>query len=197
MNNPETGTVYRFLIYPIVFLTKKLPIVCTPLTFTHYYRAIKIKTINKKNGGFQMTIYFNPYMRNFRRRAMAQMLNEMDSEYEQQVSFPIDVKGSADLYELKALLPGVDADDLDIQIVNEVVTISGLMKVEREEQAEYLLTELPSGRFHRVVSLPTPLDASKVEAILENGILTLRIPKAEEARPKTIKILKKKLTVNK
>ena len=144
-----------------------------------------------------MTIYFNPYMRNFRRRAMAQMLNEMDSEYEQQVSFPIDVKGSADLYELKALLPGVDADDLDIQIVNEVVTISGLMKVEREEQAEYLLTELPSGRFHRVVSLPTPLDASKVEAILENGILTLRIPKAEEARPKTIKILKKKLTVNK
>ena len=138
-----------------------------------------------------MTIYFNPYMHNFRRRAMAQMLNEMDSEYEQQVSFPIDVKGSADLYELKALLPGVDADDLDIQIVNEVVTISGLMKVEREEQAEYLLTELPSGRFHRVVSLPTPLDASKVEAILENSILTLRIPKAEEARPKTIKILKK------
>jgi len=71
------------------------------------------------------------------------------------------------------------------------VTISGLMKVERDPQADYLLAEIPSGRFHRVVSLPTPLDSSKVEASLENGILTLHIPKAEEARPKTIKIQKK------
>jgi len=80
---------------------------------------------------------------------------------------------------------------VDIQIVNEVVTISGEVKLERDQRADYLLAELPTGRFHRVVSLPTPLDSTKVEASLENGILTLNIPKAEEAQPKTIKITQK------
>jgi HSP20 family protein len=138
-----------------------------------------------------MTIYFNPYFRGMHRHAMAQMMNDMDNEYEPQVAFPIDVKTISDSYEIKALLPGVDADNLNIQIVNEVVTISGEMIMERDAQSDYLIAEIPSGKFHRVISLPTPLDSSKVEATLESGILTLVIPKAEEARPKSIKIQKK------
>ncbi len=138
-----------------------------------------------------MTIYFNPYFHGSRRRAMAQLMNDLESDYEPQVAFPVDVKALTESYEINALLPGVDSDDLDIQIVNEVVTISGEMKVKRDSQANYLIAELPSGKFHRVISLPTPLDANKVEATLDNGILTLNIPKAEEARPKSIKIQKK------
>jgi len=88
-------------------------------------------------------------------------------------------------------LPGVSAEDLDIQIVNEVVTISGEVKLERDARTEYLLAELPAGRFHRVVSLPAPLDSEKVEASLESGILTLNIPKVEEAKPKSIKVTQK------
>jgi len=175
------GFLYNFYFLLAILLQK----LCMLRTVGKTRLIIKLLEVDK------MTIYFNPYLRGFRRRATSDMLNEMDSDYEAQISFPIDIKSGAESYELKALLPAVDADDLEIQIVNEVVTISGLMKVERDQQADYLLAEIPSGRFHRVVSLPTPLDSSKVEATLENGILTLNIPKAEEARPKTIKIQKK------
>jgi len=96
-----------------------------------------------------------------------------------------------DSFTIKALLPGVQPDDLDIHIVNEIVTIAGAIKGEREEDANYLLKECPSGKFHRVLTLPTPLDSSKVQAELENGILTLIVPKAEEAKPRTIKVTRK------
>jgi HSP20 family protein len=63
--------------------------------------------------------------------------------------------------------------------------------VNRDQESDYLLTELPSGKFHRVISLPTTLDADNVEAVMDDGMLTLTVPKAEAARPKTIKINKK------
>ncbi len=138
-----------------------------------------------------MTIYINPYGRRIRRQSMADFINDMERDYEPQVSFPMDIKAKPEGYQLRAYLPGVKADDIEVQIVNEVVTISGEVKLERDPSADYLLAELPSGRFHRVVSLPTPLDPNSVEAILENGILTLEIPKAVEAQPKTIKVQKK------
>jgi HSP20 family protein len=124
-------------------------------------------------------------------QALANAMSELDRDFEPQVSFPMDVKATPDGFELKAYLPGVSAEDLDIQIVNEVVTISGEVKLERDARAEYLLAELPAGRFHRVVSLPAPLDSDKVEASLESGILTLNIPKVEEAKPKSIKVTQK------
>lgn len=138
-----------------------------------------------------MTVYFNPNFRGYRRHPMARFLNEMESEYQQQVSFPVDVKAGKEAFEIKAFLPGVLPDDIDIQIVNEVVTISGELRVDRDQASDYLLTELPSGKFHRVISLPTTLDADNVEAVMDGGMLTLTVPKAEAARPKTIKINKK------
>ena len=96
-----------------------------------------------------------------------------------------------DCFTIKALLPGIQPDDLDIHIVNEIVTISGEIKVNREEGAKYILEECPDGKFHRALTLPTSLDSSKVQAELENGILTLVVPKAEEAKPRTIKVTKK------
>ncbi|HPY33235.1 MAG TPA: Hsp20/alpha crystallin family protein [Anaerolineaceae bacterium] len=138
-----------------------------------------------------MTFYLNPYGRRFRMQALANAMSELDRDFEPQVSFPMDVKATPDGFELKAYLPGVSAEDLDIQIVNEVVTISGEVKLERDARTEYLLAELPAGRFHRVVSLPAPLDSEKVEASLESGILTLNIPKVEEAKPKSIKVTQK------
>ncbi|MEL7645437.1 MAG: Hsp20/alpha crystallin family protein [Anaerolineaceae bacterium] len=138
-----------------------------------------------------MTFYINPYGRRLRMQALANAMNELERDYEPQVAFPMDVKATPEGYELRAYLPGVKSEDVDIQIVNEVVTISGEVKLERDARTDYLLAELPAGRFHRVISLPTPLDSGKVEASLENGILTLNIPKAEEAKPKSIKITQK------
>jgi len=138
-----------------------------------------------------MTLYINPVRRPYRRRMMEEMLRDWDEDYTPNLTFPIDVIAGKDSFTIKALLPGVQPDDLDIHIVNEIVTISGEIKVERDEGENYLLAERPSGKFHRVLTLPTPLDSSKVEADLENGILTVVVPKAEEAKPRTIKVTRK------
>ena len=123
------------------------------------------------------------------RRWMNRWLDEREAEQpRQRVFFPLDVKSEQDGYEISALLPGVDADDLNITIVNDTLTIQGEFKNGHEEDATYILRERPSGRFHRAINLPEPVDAGKVEASLANGVLTLRVPKAEEARPKTIKV---------
>ena len=136
-----------------------------------------------------MTLYINPIRR--RRRTLDEIMRNWDEDFQGELAFPIDVKADTDSFTLKALLPGVHPEDVDIQIVNEIVTISGELKADREEGATYLLAERPSGKFHRVISLPTPLDSSGVEADLENGVLTLIIPKVEEAKPRTIKIKSK------
>ena len=138
-----------------------------------------------------MTLYINPMRRTARRRSLDEIMRDWDEDYSAQIAFPMDVKADNDSFTIKALLPGVHPDDVDIQIVNEIVTISGELRVDREEDANYLLAERPSGKFHRVISLPTPLDAAKVEADLENGVLTFVIPKVEEAKPRTIKIKRK------
>ncbi len=135
-----------------------------------------------------MTVYINPIRRIPRRRFIEEMMQDWDEDYANKLTFPVDVIADNDSFTIKALLPGINADDLDIQIVNENVTISGEIKSDREEGATYLLAERPSGRFHRVITLPTPLNPAKVNANLENGVLTLEVPKAEEAKPRSIKV---------
>lgn len=138
-----------------------------------------------------MTLYINPVRRPYRRRMMEEMLRDWDEDYAPNLTFPIDVIAGKDSFIIKALLPGVQPEDLDIHIVNEIVTISGEIKVERDKSENYLLVERPSGKFHRELTLPTPLNSSNVAADLENGILTLVVPKAEEAKPHTIKVTRK------
>jgi HSP20 family protein len=122
---------------------------------------------------------------------MDEIMRDWDEDYSGALTLPIDVKADSESFTIKALLPGARPEDVDIQIVNDIVTISGELRSDREEGATYLLAERPDGKFHRVISLPTPLDANLVEADLENGILTLQIPKAEEAKPRSIKIKQK------
>ena len=138
-----------------------------------------------------MTLYIYPMRRTGRRKMMDEMMRDWDEGNTAELIFPIDVKADNESFTIKALLPGIQPDNLDIQIVNEIVTISGELTADREEGAQYLLAERPSGKFHRVISLPTPLDADKVEADLANGILTLQIPKADTAKPHTIMIKQK------
>jgi HSP20 family protein len=97
----------------------------------------------------------------------------------------VDVSEEDDAYILSALVPGMKADDLNIQVLEDVVTISGEFKA---DESEYLVRELPHGSFTRTLRLPVSLDASKAEAKITDGVLTLRLAKAESARPKTIKI---------
>ena len=97
----------------------------------------------------------------------------------------VDVRDEDEAFVLSALVPGLKAEDLHIQILEDVVTVEGEFKA---DENEYLMRELPHGSFNRTLRLPATLDADKAEAKITDGVLTLRLPKAESARPKTVKI---------
>ncbi len=124
-----------------------------------------------------MTLYIQPYP--FRR--VAHRL----AEQTRQRSLGVNIREEDEAYILSALVPGLKAEDLNIQILGDVVSIEGEYKA---EEAEFLLDELPSGSFRRTLRLPNEVDSEKVEAKIADGVLTLTLPKAESARPKKIKI---------
>lgn len=101
----------------------------------------------------------------------------------------LDVQTEKDEYVLRADVPGLKPEDLHVEVVDNTVTIHGEIKEEsKTEQDNFLLQERRYGQFSRSVTLPTPLDPGKAEATIENGVLVLRLPKAEEARPKMITV---------
>jgi HSP20 family protein len=138
-----------------------------------------------------MTLYITTPFERLARRNLQRWLENESPVRESEIYFPVNVKTEADSFEITALLPGIKPEDLDIKIVNETVSLQGEFKDVTDEKAEYLAHELPSGNFLRVITLPVSLDASKAEAKMENGVLTLRVPKAEEAKPKVIKVTTK------
>jgi HSP20 family protein len=95
---------------------------------------------------------------------------------------------------VKAALPGVKPEEVDISITGDVLTIKGEHKEEEEvKEADYFCKERRYGAFSRSVSIPVQVKAEGAEALFENGILTLTLPKAEETKPKQIKVKSKKV----
>lgn len=106
-----------------------------------------------------------------------------------QIAVPVDLWETAEAYFLRADLPGLTAEDIDINITADTLAISGEMKAQQDVTNEgWLRQERRHGKFQRAFTLPTQLDANKVEATFENGVLYLVLPKAEAVRPKQIKI---------
>jgi HSP20 family protein len=133
-----------------------------------------------------MNFYFQSPMARMMRQKM--WMHHAFGNDEGEVYFPIDIRDEGEAYVITAPLPGIKSEDLNIEITEYTVRLRGEMPEEKLEGKEYILRERPSGRFSRSVELPSALDAETAEANLENGILTLRIPKAEQARPKVIKV---------
>jgi HSP20 family protein len=101
----------------------------------------------------------------------------------------LDVSTTPDALVVEAALPGVRPEEVDITVENGTLTIRGETKVEREEgEGDYLVREIRRGSFARAVSLPSGLEPDKAEATFDNGVLRLRIPKAEEVKPRQIRI---------
>ena len=101
----------------------------------------------------------------------------------------IDVIQKPDSIVIKASMPGVEADAIDLAIEDNVLTLKAERKVESEgEQAQYLLQERPVGSFYRAIRLPDTIDTSKIQTCYENGVLYIELPKAEEKKKKQIKI---------
>ena len=101
----------------------------------------------------------------------------------------LDVYQTPDEVVVKATLAGVKPEDVAIDITGETLTIKGETKAEEEvKKKDYLYQERRYGSFSRSVVLPGGLKTDKAEATIEDGVLTLTIPKAEEVKPKAIKV---------
>lgn len=140
-----------------------------------------------------MTVYISPYRRIAGlREAMNRMFEDTINESnpaEREMALAVDVVAGDDAYTITALVPGLEAEDISIEILNNTITLRGEFKFFAGEDAKYLMSELPAGRFGRVITLPTALEASKTEATIKNGVLTLHVPKVEAHRPKAIKVV--------
>jgi len=101
----------------------------------------------------------------------------------------LDVYQTSNEVVVKAALPGLKPEDVNIDITGETLTIRGESKAEQEiKKEDYLYKERRYGSFSRSVILPSGLKTDKAEATMENGILTLTIPKLEEVKPKKISV---------
>ena len=125
-----------------------------------------------------MTLYIQPYP--FRR-----MVRRVASQ-PQTRALGVNVREEDEAYILYALVPGLKAEDLNIQVLENIISIEGEYKA--EEDNSFLVNELPRGAFRRSLRLPSEIDSEKVEARIADGILTLTLPKAESARPKKIQV---------
>lgn len=137
------------------------------------------------------------------RRDMMSLRNEMNRLFEQAFEggslgpwqsstnwgLALDVAENDDAFVVTASVPGMKPDDLDITITNNVLTIKGEYKSDETiEEEQYHLRERRYGSFGRSISLPVTVDADAVDAQYEDGVLTLTVPKMEEAKPRRIAV---------
>ena len=134
-------------------------------------------------------------------REMVTLREAMDRLFDDAFMRPSTLAGSnwqvpaVDMYQtddeiiVKAALPGIKADEVQISVTGEVLTLKGEVKQEEEtKEKTYHIREQRWGSFERTVILPTDVVADKAKADFEDGILTISLPKAEEVRPKTITV---------
>ncbi len=136
----------------------------------------------------------NPFLREMDawRTAMENMLNEVPTPSyvdDRPWALALDVAENEDNFVVKASLAGINPDDLDITLTDNVLTIKGEIKDEKsEDNGVYHLRERRYGMFQRSIALPVPVNADKIDAVYKDGVLTLTVPKVEEIKPKKISV---------
>jgi len=101
----------------------------------------------------------------------------------------VDIYEDKDKYTVKAELPGMKKEDIDVSLDGNTLTISGERKEEQEKkEGEGYRSERFFGRFQRSATLPATVQANKIEAAYKDGVLTIVVPKSEEAKPKQIQV---------
>jgi HSP20 family protein len=101
----------------------------------------------------------------------------------------VDVSETDNEYEVTAELPGLEENDINLQLANNVLTIRGEKKSEREEKDKnYYLSERSFGSFQRSIPLPTEVEEDQVQASFKSGVLTVRLPKTERAKSQAKRI---------
>ncbi|HZT96040.1 MAG TPA: Hsp20/alpha crystallin family protein [Chloroflexota bacterium] len=114
----------------------------------------------------------------------------MDHWFNPTTGVPANLIETADHYIVQVALPGLDADKLEINAVQRDLRIKGVYEQENVENANYIWHGLPSGEFSQTFTLPAEVMGENAEATYTNGILSISIPKAQNARVKTIPVKK-------
>ena len=148
-----------------------------------------MRLIPHKGGEFGMATFQNRLNRLF-----DSFLNENDFMPAKEAFWPaIDVIDTPETLQVKAEVPGIDPKDIDISIVGNALTIKGEKTEDREEKGKtWYRRERSSGTFLRTVPLPVAVDAEHVEAIDEDGVLNITLPKREMEKAKFIPVKGKK-----
>jgi len=110
---------------------------------------------------------------------------------ERELRLPLDVYTTPSEIVLTANVPGLKPEDVDVTLEGDTLMLRGEFKAPMDN-VDYIFQERPYGKFNRTLTINVPVDHEKVEASFENGVLTITLPKAEAARPKTIKVEVKK-----
>ena len=106
---------------------------------------------------------------------------------------PIEVFEKEDKFVVKAELPGMEEEDIDVSVTGDTLTIKGERKAEAEvNEEDYYCCERSYGSFLRSIALPSTVDAKKIEAGYEDGVLEVTLPKATEVKPKKVAVSAKK-----
>jgi HSP20 family protein len=134
-------------------------------------------------------------------REMMTLREAMDRLFNDAITHPLSLAGNnwsvpaVDMYQtdnevvVKAALPGIKPDEVQINVTGEVLHLKGEVKQKDEvKEKSYHFREQRWGMFERSIVLPSDVIADKAKAEFENGVLTITLPKAEEARPKTITV---------
>lgn len=132
------------------------------------------------------------------RRELVSLLEVMDRLFEESLAqrhvtgrgenrLPIDVFTTPSEIIVKAPVPGVPPENVEVTLEGDTLTIRAELPVPLEN-VEYIFQECPGGRFSRVLTLNVPIDVDNIEATFDNGLLTLTLPKEVPAEPKTIKV---------
>lgn len=106
-------------------------------------------------------------------------------------SFPLDITDAEQEYVIDASLPGVKPEDVQITALGDTLTIHATRKPAEatEKTKTYVRRERYEGEIQRIITLPVPIEAERVIATYENGVLTVRVPKTEAAKPKQIQVM--------
>ena len=139
-----------------------------------------------------LTFGNHPFNRNFRFFSpLFRELRELEQQQDESIVPAADVTETAKALELKLDLPGVAPEDIDVKLENDTLTISATRKAEKTEEgkdATWLRRERTVGVMSRSFTLPPTVDGSKPEAAYKHGVLTITLPKTEEAKPKHIDV---------
>ena len=129
-----------------------------------------------------MAIGYDPF------RELDQLAQQLVSGGRTPRSFPMDAYRRGDDFFIHLDLPGVDPSSIEVTLEAQVLSIAAERRFEQREGDEIIVSERPQGRFSRELRIGTRVDAESIEASYEDGVLTLRLPVAPEAKPRRVQV---------